>query len=141
MFTKEQLEEIIAGIFAEQYKALLPRLEEMVNRAVAARPFPLYKGVWDDETLFVEHDMVTQAGALWCAQAASKGVKPGTDEGAKVWKLAVKSAKPAKLPALELSDEGELSFVCEGAEPVVIGSIKGLITTLLRKHGAIEEVA
>lgn len=54
---------------------------------------PLYCGVYDSERAYEPNDLVTCAGSLWWARAESRGAKPGTDAGARLWVLSVKCGR------------------------------------------------
>jgi hypothetical protein len=54
---------------------------------------PNYCGVYDAERAYEPNDLVTCFGSMWWARADSKGAKPGTDAGARVWILAVKCGR------------------------------------------------
>ncbi|MBZ9760320.1 hypothetical protein LB553_05450 [Mesorhizobium sp. CA8] len=54
-----------------------------------------YAGVWAEGHQYERGQFTTAGGALWHAEVASKGVKPGTAPG--TWKLCVKRGDAAKL--------------------------------------------
>jgi hypothetical protein len=102
-------------------------------------PIPIYRGVWDEARDYTAHDMVTQKGAIWHAHSDSKGLRPGTDEGAAAWKLAVKNGEKGGgqiVSSLRLSDDGDLTIADQSGEAHTVGSIKKLVAELLVKHGA-----
>jgi hypothetical protein len=66
--------------------ALETRVQALENRPASLR----YLGIWDPSRPYDRDDGVTVRGSLWIATAPSRGTRPGTDEAATVWKLAVK---------------------------------------------------
>lgn len=67
------------------------RIAEL-EKAVEART---WKGVWDHETDYVQHNLVTEGGSVWVATRDSKGAPPGHSDA---WKLCVKKGRDARSP-------------------------------------------
>lgn len=56
-----------------------------------------YVGVYDHSTSYHCNDVVTANGSMWvCKAVRSVGFRPGTDEGARSWQLAVKSGRDGR---------------------------------------------
>jgi len=75
------------------------------------RPFR-YAGVYDHATTYHLNDAVTQQGSMWmCKAVHTTGARPGTDEGARHWQLAVKAGRDGRdgLPGAkgERGDRGD----------------------------------
>ena len=68
-----------------------------VNKvATGFRPFR-YAGVYDHGTTYHLNDAVTASGCMWMCKAIHvSGAKPGTDEAARHWQLAVKSGRDGR---------------------------------------------
>jgi hypothetical protein len=67
-----------------------------VERSTVLGRLPQDAGVYDQERQYETHDLVSHGGSLWIARAPSRGAKPGTDEGGRYWRLAVKCGKDGK---------------------------------------------
>lgn len=64
--------------------------------ATGFRPFR-YAGVYDHATTYHLNDAVTANGCMWMCKAVHvTAVRPGTDEAARHWQLAVKSGRDGK---------------------------------------------
>ncbi|WP_095087803.1 hypothetical protein [Mesorhizobium sophorae] len=60
-----------------------------------AEPKVPYAGIWAESEQYERGQFITASGALWHAETASKGVKPGTAPG--IWRLAVKRGDAQRL--------------------------------------------
>ncbi|MCT2577679.1 MAG: hypothetical protein E5X23_09295 [Mesorhizobium sp.] len=60
-----------------------------------AEPELPYAGVWAESEQYERGQFTTAGGALWHAEAASKGIKPGTAPA--IWRLAVKRGEADRL--------------------------------------------
>lgn len=64
--------------------------------ATGFRPFR-YAGVYDHATTYHLNDAVTASGCMWMCKAVHvTAMRPGTDEAARHWQLAVKSGRDGK---------------------------------------------
>ena len=57
---------------------------------------PSYAGVFDQTRAYLPNDLVTYQGSMWIARRDTEGARPGTDAGALVWTLVVKSGKDGR---------------------------------------------
>jgi hypothetical protein len=56
-----------------------------------------YLGVYDHETTYHTNDVVTASGSMWiCKAADAVGLRPGTDNAARAWQLAVKCGRDGR---------------------------------------------
>lgn len=57
---------------------------------------PQDAGVFDQVRVYEQNDLVSHGGSGWWARQRVQGVKPGTDEGARFWRLAIKCGKDGR---------------------------------------------
>lgn len=134
-----KLAELVAKIIADHLLSLADRLEKRIEERLDARikamSIPVYREVWDATATYAKGELVTQRGSIWSALQASQGVKPGTDEAAEYWRLAVKSGDRARPIKFALTDKGVL-MLAQGDEPASpIGSIKPMLYDALMRAG------
>lgn len=65
----------------------------MTGEAADVRPSLPYGGTWKASETYPAGTFITHRGALWHAEAGSRGLRPGESP---VWKLAAKSGKPVE---------------------------------------------
>lgn len=129
-----ELEDLIATTIAEQMQKFIKHMDHILDQKIKTLPIPSYEGVWDKDEDYKKHSMVTFRGSVWAAIDPSCGVRPATDEGAKVWKLAVKSGDRAGPFSLSLDNKsGMLSIVSE-SETIEIGSISEALRTVIKEE-------
>jgi hypothetical protein len=86
-----------------------------------------YLGVYDHETTYHTNDVVTASGSMWiCKAADTLGLRPGTDNAARAWQLAVKCGRDgrdgAPGPRGEPGAPGAAAAPARAAKPKVNGA-------------------
>ena len=66
----------------------------MTGQAADVRPSLPYAGTWKASETYPAGTFITHRGALWHAEAQSRGIRPG--ESPVCWKLAAKAGKPVE---------------------------------------------
>lgn len=64
--------------------------EEEARQQAEARASVPYRGVYKDSEVYVRGEFTTHQGSMWHCKHMTQGVRPGTQEGAPYWTLAVK---------------------------------------------------
>ena len=92
-----RLDKSIAAAIKDSITELASAFESMRTELAEKRGPPgegfRYREVFSAEAEYVPGDWVTHDGTLWAAIAPSKGVIPGTPEGAASWRMAMKRAR------------------------------------------------
>ena len=65
------------------------------RKSTGFRPMS-YLGVYDHETSYHANDLVTANGCMWVCKAEATGQRPGTDNAARYWQLAVKCGRDGR---------------------------------------------
>lgn len=80
----------VVGAVREPLNELRAELARVRLELDALKSRAPWAGVWDTDTDYALHDMVTHEGALWLALKASHGERPGPSPA---WKLIVKRGR------------------------------------------------
>lgn len=80
------------------FQRAIYRYASGITRTVETGFRPMrYAGVYDPGTSYHLNDVVTASGCMWVCKAAQvTGMRPGTDEAARDWQLAVKSGRDGR---------------------------------------------
>lgn len=93
---KEEIDEFTFDIsFDEDTRTLTVKLDEQ-EKSIKI-PTLIYHGVYDETKTYEKGDCITYSGSLWvCKKDNENSIKPGTEDGAEYWQLAVKKGSDAK---------------------------------------------
>jgi hypothetical protein len=82
----------VVASLAAKITTLEAKIAELEQRPAAIS----YKGVWNAGTRYSVGDATTDHGGIWIAKAASVSRRPGSDQSAAFWQLAVQRGRDGK---------------------------------------------
>lgn len=89
----EALADVVVEMIVKPMSAKIAALDARI-KTLEARPALSFAGVWQKDASYRPGACVIRSGSLWvCVDDETSGAEPGTDAGARAWRLAVKNGE------------------------------------------------